>query len=345
MYDVDLEELQRVTYQLLSATPKLRFDEAKSIALTMKDVSEATKEAFEAWGPSDTARGLHRMETELTSLYNQLRPYRRSIMMTGGFVACFYGKNFKYSILFARTFWTSGWRTLGPAIDELQASYQRGKIAAAKAAEESEDVSDELSFLAAFRGVILAVDPAKLLQVLKSAYVSISAAFAAVLSESAARLGLGVSLGDHIADAVNAIVAPFIHKLLTKYRDPVQDALKDQNLIDDATIRQWLDAIIAALSTALGVYVAHRVDDVIFLYSACVAGATLCVDNAGLLLGFRQRNFKWAIWGLAGAGFYYQRILGKGQIPILLRLPLTPISLGEATLRSIALSLRANKAF
>jgi len=276
---------------------------------------------------------------------------------------------------------------LGPALDELAASYQRGKKAYAANAPELKEAAAKIknevtsaqdpkealiknsstlaTLMNALKGIFVAIDAKKLIKVIKSAYVGLSAAFAGVLSESAARLGIGVSLGDSIATTINSTFGPLIKRYLTRLRDKtladpdIQEALSKQELIDDATLESWLDALISFLSTCLGVYVAHRVDDVIYLYSACVTGATLAVDRASILLGLTSINTakmprispdlrikitQFAIWSLAASGFVYQRILGKGQIPLLLKLPLSPLALVETTLNSLALSLRATKA-
>ena len=50
--------------------------------------------------------------------------------------------------------------------------------------------------------------PCRLLEVCKEAYLGTFAAFAAVLSSTAAKVGVGLGLGTKLANAVNAVVAP-----------------------------------------------------------------------------------------------------------------------------------------
>ena len=45
------------------------------------------------------------------------------------------------------------------------------------------------------------------------------AAFAAVLSSTAAKVGVGLGLGTKLANAVNAVVAPVVAKMLRTLRD------------------------------------------------------------------------------------------------------------------------------
>ena len=64
-----------------------------------------------------------------------------------------------------------------------------------------------------------AIDGPKLLVVCKEAYLGTFAAFAAVLSSTAAKVGIGLDLGTKVANAVNAVVAPVVAKMLRTLRD------------------------------------------------------------------------------------------------------------------------------
>ena len=79
---------------------------------------------------------LHRSEECCSRVVATLQPYRRPLLCGAGLLSCFYGSNFKYTILFAKTFAATGWPALRPAVRELRASYQRGKVAFAAAAPE-----------------------------------------------------------------------------------------------------------------------------------------------------------------------------------------------------------------
>ena len=61
--------------------------------------------------------------------------------------------------------------------------------------------------------------PCRLLEVCKEAYLGTFAAFAAVLSSTAAKVGVGMGLGTKLANAVNAVVAPVVAKMLRTLRD------------------------------------------------------------------------------------------------------------------------------
>ena len=61
--------------------------------------------------------------------------------------------------------------------------------------------------------------PRRLLEVCKEAYLGTFAAFAAVLSSTAAKVGVGMGLGTKLANAVNAVVAPVVAKMLRTLRD------------------------------------------------------------------------------------------------------------------------------
>ena len=60
--------------------------------------------------------------------------------------------------------------------------------------------------------------------------------------------------------------------------------------VDDDDVQGWVESIIGLCASALGIYVAHRLDDVVFLYGACGAGAALAVDKcAELGFSFKPR--------------------------------------------------------
>lgn len=112
-----------------------------------------------------------------------------------------------------------------------------------------------------------------------------------------------------------------------------------------------VESSISLLSTAAGVYVAHRLDDVVYLYGACLAGATAAADHSVALLetacpklaeAANSRQVKQAVVvALAVSGFSYQKVLGRGHLPFFVRLPLVPLTLAESALASLAFSFRA----
>lgn len=387
---------------------RLTYKDAVSLACSMQSgITASAKKSVLAWLDADgdgsvsiaeaeqgARAGLHRCEEKLSAVCGALAPFKDSLVMGGGFIGCFYGRNFKYTILFGRTFVSTGWPTLQPALRELGASYQRGKRAYRAAAPElsgaretlaklqrdvseaedvdaaklalSKDAVEALALVQSLGGVASAVEPAKLFAVFKGAYVGLSTSFAGVLSESAARIGVGVGLGDAIANAVNSFVSPLVSRWLSKARDTALESdeyrqavevLEQRGLsVDDEALKGWVDVVIKALSTALGVYVAHRVDDVVYLYSACVVGATVGIEGALHLVTARlpdrcptsvrdalksERTKQILIVGCASAGFFYQKVMGGGTLPFVFALPLTPVSILESFLNSMAMGIRA----
>lgn len=82
---------------------------------------------------------------------------------------------------------------------------------------------------------------------------------------------------------------------------------------------------------------------------ACVAGASLAADSCAALVEdtaplevlARPRVKKLLVGALAASGFAYQRVLGYGEIPFFVRLPLLPLSVCEACLANLAVAVRA----
>ena len=74
----------------------------------------------------------------------------------------------------------------------------------------------------------------------------------------------------------------------------IQQAVEDMSEaagVDDDDVRGWVESIIGLCASALGIYVAHRLDDIVFLYGACGAGAALAVDKcAELGFSFKPRT-------------------------------------------------------
>ena len=163
------------------------------------------------------------------------------------------------------------------------------------------------------------------------------------MSSTAAKVGVGiVGLGTKVANAVNAVVAPVVAKMLRTLRDralsnkDIQQAVEDMSEaagVDDDDVRGWVESIIGLCASALGIYVAHRLDDVVFLYGACGAGAALAVDKcAELGFSFKPRARHLVVGALAGAGFAYQTTgIGPG-LPFFIRWPLLPFRASEARL-------------
>ena len=125
----------------------------------------------------------------------------------------------------------------------------------------------------------------------------------------------------------------------------IQQAVEDMSEaagVDDDDVQGWIESVIGLCASALGIYVAHRLDDVVFLYGACGAGAALAVDKcAELGFSFKPRTRHLVVGALAGAGFAYQTTgIGSG-LPFFIRWPLLPFRASEAVLSSLAYGIRA----
>ena len=369
---------------------KLSFEDAKAIAAKMAasarkrlvTLLDEDGDGEISWDEvQGGARGaLHRCEEALTRAWRVLEPHKTKLLAGAGVISCFHGTNFKYTILFAGSFQTTAWPRVKPALTALAASYKAGKREFAKNAPQLKAARDTLKRCsreleackdddaarariikeAAHAALLLrktstslfaAIDGPKLLEVCKEAYLGTFAAFAAVLSSTAAKVGVGMGLGTKVAAAVNSVVAPVVAKMLRTLRDralsnkDIQQAVEDMSEaagVDDDDVRGWVESVIGLCASALGIYVAHRLDDVVFLYGACGAGAALAVDKcAELGFSFKPRARHLIVGALAGAGFAYQTTgIGPG-LPFFIRWPLLPFRASEACLASLAYGIRA----
>ena len=74
------------------------------------------------------ARGaFHRCEEALTRAWRVLEPHKTKLLAGVGFISCFHGANFKYTILFSGSFATTAWPRVKPALTALASSYKAGK--------------------------------------------------------------------------------------------------------------------------------------------------------------------------------------------------------------------------
>ena len=241
------------------ADGKLSFDDAKAIAAKMAasarkrlvTLLDEDGDGEISWAEiQGGARGaFHRCEEALTRAWRVLAPHKTKLLAGAGIISCFHGANFKYTILFAGSFQTTAWPRVKPALTALTASYKAGKREFVKNAPQLKAARDTLKRCsreleacgdgddaarariikeAAHAALLLrrtstslfaAIDGPKLLEVCKEAYLGCFAAFAAVLSSTAAKVGVGMGLGTKLANAVNAVVAPVVAKMLRTLRD------------------------------------------------------------------------------------------------------------------------------
>ena len=372
------------------ADGKLSLEDAKAIAAKMAasarkrlvTLLDEDGDGEISWAEIEGgARGaFHRCEEAVTRTWRVLAPHKTKLLAGAGVISCFHGANFKYTILFAGSFQTTAWPRVKPALTALASSYKAGKREFAANAPQLKAARDTLRRCsreleackaddaarvriikeAAHAALLLrrtstslfaAIDGPKLLEVCKEAYLGTFAAFAAVLSSTAAKVGVGLGLGTKVAAAVNAVVAPVVAKMLRTLRDralankDIQQAVEDMSEaagVDDDDVQGWVESIIGLCASALGIYVAHRLDDVVFLYGACGAGAALAVDKcAELGFSVKPRTRHLVVGALAAAGFAYQTTgVGPG-LPFFVRWPLLPFRASEAVLSSLAYGIRA----
>ena len=251
---------------------KLSFDDAKAIAAKMAasarkrlvTLLDEDGDGEISWAEIEGgARGaFHRCEEAVTRAWRVLAPHKTKLLAGAGIISCFHGANFKYTILFSGSFATTAWPRVKPALTALASSYKAGKREFAANAPQLKAARDTLKRCsreleackdddvarakiikeAAHAALLLrktstslfaAIDGPKLLEVCKEAYLGCFAAFAAVLSSTAAKVGVGMGLGTKVAAAVNSVVAPVVAKMLRTLRDRALSNKDIQQAVDD----------------------------------------------------------------------------------------------------------------
>ena len=111
---------------------KLSVEDARKLAISLEGAAssyaeetllallDADGDGRVSWDEAEAGarRALHRAEECATRAVDRLRPYKDSLLAGAGFLSCFYGSNFKYTLLFAQTFAATGWPALKPALSE-----------------------------------------------------------------------------------------------------------------------------------------------------------------------------------------------------------------------------------
>jgi len=189
--------------------------------------------------------------------------------------------------------------------------------------EEIQALQAELAPLRQAGSVVISASaelaPQSLYQIAMVLRCSFLGCLASATSHGAAKVGVGINIGDTVATAVNGAMAPRVQSLVDAGFVRSGDELC--SLLEDPTAGKCVDYAIRMLCSSLGIAVAFFVEGLVFTVSNAYAGAELLTCEAVALLvhkGVLSRPsgaLPMALlsqWLLCGAGLYFQFIHGAG---------------------------------
>eukprot|EP01062_Namystynia_karyoxenos_P013952 TRINITY_DN15011_c0_g1_i1.p2 TRINITY_DN15011_c0_g1~~TRINITY_DN15011_c0_g1_i1.p2 ORF type:complete len:380 (+),score=100.79 TRINITY_DN15011_c0_g1_i1:130-1269(+) len=268
--------------------------------------------------------------------------------LAGGVFVLLYGPCLQRSIALMQCLKVSGWPVIERAAGELQEHYwaarrridaelpadqQKGAVAAAhgwaedavagrrpQTAEEKMQAAQRFSQVVTSLHVLArAVEPQKVFDILKGAYLCLAASFSTLSHPGAARLSIGASVGQAVAQNLKGFALP-LFRAEVRRRDP--DGKWPENVV------QWAEAALKGLCVAVACMVAYRVETFLRKLDQAMLAGRLLADNLVAIaarhkvpvlgevkLGSQVHNI--LTWILTGVGVYSQVLRG---MPLILRL-------------------------
>jgi len=182
---------------------------------------------------------------------------------------------------------------------------------------------------------LTSIDPARLTDVCRSLYSSVLVALCSAIDQNAAKLGLGVHLGDRIST--------FIEVLMQKMSSKVEVGGDKDEEEDEVNALTWGKLGFKTVCTTFSIWLSWRLKDACAAWAACHwGGVKIAEATLGLLKHDDDALKEMLGLILAGYGFAYQlRHLNRPPVPGLISFFLAPAYILEAGLRTLALSRMA----
>jgi len=184
----------------------------------------------------------------------------------------------------------------------------------------------EKTLLACFASI----DPPRLLDVVRSMYSGLLVAMCCAIDQNAAKLGLGIQLGDRISTFLWSIIS----KISSKFQ-----VEGDDGQAREADQLTWGKLGVKAACTSVSLWLSWRLKDFCAAWAACHWGGVKIAEATLRLLRHDDDALK-EVLGLilASYGFAYQlRHLNRPPVPWVMSFLLTPAFILEAGLRGLAI--------
>eukprot|EP00301_Raphidiophrys_heterophryoidea_P001008 c10500_g1_i1.p1 GENE.c10500_g1_i1~~c10500_g1_i1.p1 ORF type:complete len:420 (-),score=125.75 c10500_g1_i1:480-1649(-) len=164
------------------------------------------------------------------------------------------------------------------------------------------------------------VDPTRLSEIVKGVYTGCAACFATALSNGAAKIGIGLNVGNVISSSVNNTVRPILRQLLDKLMASNASLSQIQH---DANYDTWVAMIINGLCNSVGVGLAYYFERTMFTVSNALTGAEIMTQQLvrfASAKGVPMQDSPIAmlmLYGLCASGVYSQVVRGRGELPLI----------------------------
>mmetsp|Transcript_18729 Transcript_18729/g.46820 ORF Transcript_18729/g.46820 Transcript_18729/m.46820 type:complete len:356 (+) Transcript_18729:281-1348(+) len=304
-----------------------------------------------------------------------LQKYKWTGELAAGYVGCFYGGNFSHLYLCAAAFKsTEGQQVLSHLAELRDITKESTKrfvehmgsdgaiIVASSSGTASNDGSpdDQESDGSVevpsntFMALLSSIEPDRLLSCVRSVYTGFLVALCSTINDNAAKLGLGLTLGDRIATFMMSIVERCMdsaeQKMIAadaandndektaadKKKDEKKLALKKKQT--NKTLA-WTKLVVRGACSSLGVFISWKLKDMAATWSTCHWGGHKISTSFFQLVAHEDAALQEMLgFAMGGLGFaYHVRHFNNPQLPGLLQPFLMPLSLLESVLRGITL--------
>eukprot|EP00397_Hematodinium_sp_SG-2012_P041023 GEMP01045087.1.p1 GENE.GEMP01045087.1~~GEMP01045087.1.p1 ORF type:complete len:304 (+),score=57.02 GEMP01045087.1:347-1258(+) len=291
--------------------------------VTLKEVEHAQREF---------ADRVNRIYQPIKSLLIRNKPI---VEMCLGYTSLCYGGHFSHLFLCCTSFNNTEWNQLKTNVADMcdighdaKDKFERevGNVPLVRRTDEGQlHVSNRVVL-----GMLQSIDPARLTQCSTSLYRGLLVALCTAVDQNAAKLGLGVHLGDRISTLLWSCMQRVTRNVKIGSDDDTGDSLT------------WGKLALKTLCTTVSVWLSWRLKDACASWAACHWGGLKIAQGTLRLLRHDDEAVKEMLGlVLAAYGFGYQlRHFNRPPIPWFFTICLCPVFLIEAGLRTIALSGR-----
>ncbi|CAD7927070.1 unnamed protein product [Amoebophrya sp. A120] len=322
----------------------------------------------------------NRIRKTIAPVQGFLQKYRWTAELGVGYVGCFYGGNFSHCFLCASAFQSAEGQAVVKNLKELQQITRESTkrftdslgadgaiLVAASSGSASNDGSpsdDSVEIPSStFMAILTSVEPDRISKCVRSCYTGLLVALCSAINDNAAKLGLGLTLGDRIATFLISIADRFMSEAEEKIaledgsaaiEDNANDANADDSKEGKAVVPfnkkkgkksqtqalAWTKLAIRGCASSLGVYISWKLKDMAATWSTCHWGGCKIATSFFELMAHEDAALQEMLgFGIGGLGFaYHLRHFNGPELPTVLKPILMPFTFLEAFLRGITLA-------